>query len=76
MAEMQVAQLSDRLEALRSQMQQLQVIERAVAGTPDHRVSLTDPDARAMDTNGNGAGMVGYNVQAVVAAKHNSDYRT
>jgi hypothetical protein len=46
-------------------MRQLQVMERAVAEAPDHQVSLTDPDARAMATNGKGTGMVGYNVQTV-----------
>src|SRR6202030_2202654 len=32
--------------------------------------SLTDPDARSMATSGRGTGMVGYNVQAAVDAKH------
>jgi hypothetical protein len=45
-------------------------MEQAVADAPDHQVALTDPDARAMATNGNGTGMVGYNVQTVVDAKH------
>ena len=45
-------------------------MERAVAEAPDHQVSLTDPDARAMATNGKGTGIVGYNVQAAVDAKH------
>jgi hypothetical protein len=58
------------MEALRRQMQELQAMERAIAAAPDHQVSLTDPDARAMATNGKGTGMVGYNVQAVVDAKH------
>ena len=62
--------MSDRLEALRRQMRELQAMERAVAEAPDHQVSLTDPDARAMATNGKGTGMVGYNVQAVADAKH------
>jgi hypothetical protein len=65
-----VNRLRDRLEALRRQMRELQAMERAVADAPDHQVSLTDPDARAMATNGKGTGMVGYNVQAVVDAKH------
>jgi transposase len=69
-AEMRVSRLRDRLEALRRQMRELQVMERAVADAPEHQVSLTDPDARAMATNGKGTGMVGYNVQAVVDAKH------
>src|SRR5712691_7886124 len=69
-AEMRVARLSERLEALRRQMQQLKEMEQAIAEAPDHQVSLTDPDARAMATNGKGTGMVGYNVQTVVDAKH------
>jgi transposase len=69
-AEMRVSRLRDRLEALRRRMRELQVMERAVADAPEHQVSLTDPDARAMATNGKGTGMVGYNVQAAVDAKH------
>jgi transposase len=69
-AELRVARLSERLEALRSQVRQLQAMEQAVADAPDHQVSLTDPDARAMATHGKGTGMVGYNVQTVVDAKH------
>lgn len=69
-AELRVARLSERLEALRRQMRQLQAMEQAVAEAPDHQVSLTDPDARAMATNGKGTGMVGYNVQTVVDDKH------
>src|SRR6266536_3004549 len=57
-------------EALRRQMQQLKEMEQAIAEARDHQVSLTDPDARAMATNGKGTGMVGYNVQTVVDAKH------
>ena len=37
---------------------------------PDRQVSLTDPDARSMATSGKGTGIVGYNVQAAVDAKH------
>ena len=37
---------------------------------PDQQVSLTDPDARSMATSGRGTGIVGYNVQAAVDAKH------
>jgi hypothetical protein len=36
--------------------------------TPDKQVSLTDPDARSMKTWG--TGVVGYNVQVAVDAKH------
>lgn len=37
---------------------------------PDQQISLTDPDARSMATSGRGTGMVGYNVQTAVDAKH------
>ena len=69
-AELRIGRLTERLEALRRQMRQLQAMEQAVADAPDHQISLTDPDARAMATNGKGTGMVGYNVQTVVDAKH------
>jgi transposase len=45
-------------------------MEIAVQAAPDHQISLTDPDARAMATNGKGTGIVGYNVQTAVDAKH------
>lgn len=37
---------------------------------PGQQISLTDPDARSMATSGRGTGMVGYNVQTAVDAKH------
>ena len=45
-------------------------MEETIKGAPDCQVSLTDPDARSMATNGKGTGVVGYNVQAVVDATH------
>src|SRR4029077_370588 len=41
-----------------------------VHAAPDQQVSLTDPDARSMATSGRGSGVVGYNVQTAVDAKH------
>jgi transposase len=41
-----------------------------MAKTPDEQISLTDPDARFMATSARGSGVVGYNVQSVVDAKH------
>ena len=69
-AEIRTERLHDRIEALRRQMRELQVMEGAVAVAPDGQISLTDPDARAMATNGKGTGMVGYNLQAAVDAEH------
>jgi hypothetical protein len=37
---------------------------------PDRQVSLTDPDARSMASQGKGTGVVGYNVQTAVETKN------
>ena len=37
---------------------------------PDEQLSLTDPDARSMMSQAKGTGIVGYNVQTAVDAKH------
>ncbi|MFI5284655.1 MAG: IS1182 family transposase [Candidatus Dormibacterales bacterium] len=62
--------LTQKIAALRAQMQALQRLGEAVAAAPDRQVSLTDPDARAMGTSGKGTAVVGYNVQAAVEADH------
>ena len=51
-------------------MQKLKDIETQVHESPDRQISLTDPDARSMDTSGRGIGTVGYNVQTAVNDKH------
>ena len=55
-AELRGDRLKDRLASLRRQMRELQVMEAEVAQAPDRQISLTDPDARAMATNGKGTG--------------------
>ena len=67
-AEIRTTRLNERIEALRRQMRELQSMARQVETAPDRQISLTDPDARAMATNGKGTGLVGYNVQAAVDA--------
>jgi transposase len=62
--------LKDKIASLREQMQAFKALEVAVHAAPDQQISLTDPDARAMATNGKGTGMVGYNVQTAVDAQH------
>jgi BMFP domain-containing protein YqiC len=69
-AQIRAIHLKDRLDGLRQQMRDLQAMDRAVAAAPDRQISLTDPDARAMATNGKGTGLVGYNLQAAVDAQH------
>ena len=69
-AQAKVARLKDKIAALKQQMQQYREIEKAVQAAPDQQISLTDPDARSMATSGKGTGVVGYNVQTAVDAKH------
>jgi len=69
-AELRGQRIKHRLEALRRQVRDLRIVEAELAEAPDGQISLTDPDARAMATNGKGTGLVGYNVQAAVEAEH------
>lgn len=63
-----VTRLQERIALLKEQMAELKVIEAEMQRSPDGQVSLTDPDARSM--NSRGSGIVGYNVQAAVDADH------
>jgi len=49
-------------------MTALKEIEAKLEATGESQISLTDPDARSMMTRG--SGIVGYNVQTAVDAKH------
>lgn len=51
---MRTDHITERLTALRAWMRELQAMEKVVEAAPDRQVSLTDPDARAMATSGNG----------------------
>jgi transposase len=69
-AQAKSVRLKEKIAALRQQMQAFRDLEPVVQAVPDQQLSLTDPDARSMATSGKGTGMVGYNVQAAVDAKH------
>ena len=71
-AELQVKSkhLQDKIKTMRQQMRRMKRIERRLKSEPDGQLSLTDPDARSMATSGRGSGIVGYNVQTAVDAKH------
>jgi transposase len=60
--------LNDKIAALKSQMATLKEIEAKLKETGETQISLTDPDARSMMTRG--SGIVGYNVQTAVDARH------
>jgi transposase len=62
--------LQDKLRTMREQMRRMQGIEQQLKHEPDGQLSLTDRDARSMATSGRGSGIVGYNVQVAVDAKH------
>jgi transposase len=51
-------------------MAAFKALEPVVQAAPDQQLSLTDPDARSMATSGRGSGVVGYNVQSAVDARH------
>jgi hypothetical protein len=51
-------------------MRELDDIKTKLKSEADEQLSLTDPDARAMATSRLGSGIVGYNVQVAVDAKH------
>jgi transposase len=65
-----VEHLKNKVEIVKAQMQRLKQLSVQMSQTPDEQISLTDPDARSMATSARGSGVVGYNVQSVVDAKH------
>ena len=69
-SEGRVSRLKEKIGGIKEQMQRLHQIGEQMEAAPDHQVSLTDPDARSMATSGRGTGIVGYNVQTAVDAKH------
>jgi transposase len=62
--------LNDKIARLRQQMRELDAVKEQLKTQPDGQISRTDPDARSMATSGKGSGMVAYNVQVAVDAKH------
>jgi hypothetical protein len=67
-AALKTERLQGNIAALKVQMQRLKEIEVQLQATPDKQISQIDPDARAMKSQG--TGIVGYNVQTAVDAKH------
>jgi len=70
LAQARTVRLKDKIAALKVQMAAFKALEIEVHAAPDQQISLTDPDARAMATNGKGTGAVGYNVQTAVDTAH------
>lgn len=68
--EVKTERLREKISTLREQMRRMETIRQELKQQPDEQISLTDPDARSMISQAKGTGVVGYNVQAVVDAKH------
>jgi transposase len=66
----QTARLKERIATLKDEMSRLEGLKARMAASPDGQVSLTDPDARSMASQGKGTGIVGYNVQMAVETQH------
>jgi len=69
-AQAKSGRLKDKIAQLHEQMAAFRAMEPIVEAAPDQQLSLSDADARSMATSGRGSGMVGYNVQTAVDAKH------
>ena len=67
-AENDTQRLEDKVAALKEEMARLKKLEVRMLEAPDKQLSLTDPDARSM--NSRGTGLVGYNVQSAVDSQH------
>jgi hypothetical protein len=65
-----MTRLTEKIAKLKEEMQRLHVLQAQMLDTPDHQISLTDPDARSMATSGRGSGVVGYNAQVAVDTTH------
>ena len=67
-AVLRTERLMDKIAALKEQLRVMQAVKQELDKAPDGQLSQTDPDARSMKTRG--TGVVGYNVQASVEARH------
>src|SRR6201997_2304178 len=68
--EARVEHLKEKVKTVKAQMRRLKQLGKQMGRAPDGQISLTDPDARSMATSARGSGVVGYNVQTAVDAKH------
>lgn len=67
--EARVSRLKEKIAAIKSEMRKLKKIKEQLPKA-EGQISLTDPDARSMNSAGKGTGTVGYNVQTAVDTKN------
>ena len=60
----------EKIATLREQVRRMDTVREELKQQPDGQISLTDSDSRSMISQAKGSGMVGYNVQAAVDARH------
>jgi transposase len=65
-----VENLKERMATVKAEIKKIGQIGKQLEKSPDEQVSLTDPDARSMNSAGKGTGIVGYNVQTAVDTKN------
>jgi transposase len=68
--EARVEQLQQKIATVRAEISKLHDIQKELPTVPDAQISVTDPDARSMNSAGKGTGIVGYNVQTAVDTKN------
>jgi transposase len=68
--EVRVSRLKDKIVTIKEELRRLARIKKQLPKTEGGQISLTDPDARSMNSAGKGTGTVGYNVQTAVDTKH------
>jgi len=67
--EARVEHLKEKIVTIRSEMKKLRKIKEQLPQSGG-QLSMTDPDARSMNSAGKGTGTVGYNVQTAVDTKN------
>jgi len=68
--EAKTERLQEKIKTLREQMRRMDKIKDRLKRQSEPQLSLTDPDSRSMISQAKGTGLVGYNVQTAVDAKH------
>jgi len=68
--EAKTERLQEKIQTLRDQIRRMEAMREELKRQPDEQLSQTDPDSRSMISQAKGTGVVGYNVQAAVDAKH------
>ncbi|KUZ02923.1 IS1182 family transposase [Burkholderia sp. RF7-non_BP4] len=68
--ETKTKRLREKIDMLREQMRDLARAGEILKNLPEKQISLTDPDSRSMISQAKGTGVVGYNVQVAVDARH------